>query len=181
MDILGLVGGIFTSGGLGAIVGAVGSYFAKKEERKLLAEKHKYNLADRELDLREQAAEQSHAVDMADKKMAQTSLEGDIAVDVGELAGWSESIKNDAKSVGIMAVDAIRGLMRPLITTYLLIIVSILGWKLNTIVGGLESLPTAEVFALYHELIMSTVFLMTVSVTWWFGSRPNTKGSKGGK
>lgn len=178
MSIISTLGDLLASGGVGAIVGAVGSYFAKREERKLLAEKHQYNLADRELDLREQEAEQSHAVAMADKKMELAEVEGDIAVDVADSSAFVESVKGSSKTTGSPVGDFVKGLMRPLITMYLLVIVSILGWKLHALIGGLTGLANDEVFALYNEIITSTIFLCMVSVTWWFGSRPHAKHSR---
>ena len=164
---------ILSSGGIGAIVGAIGSFLNKMEERKILKLKHAYNLADRELDLREVVAEQEHNLAMADKQMEQTELEGDIATDVAEVNAFATHLKVNAKATGIAFVDAIRGLMRPLITIYLMAMVTYIGYQTHVLVGGLESLPADELFTLYRDIIMSTIFLMTVAVTWWFGSRPH--------
>lgn len=175
MSIIGTIGDVLSSGGVGAIVGTIGSFFTKREERKAQKENNEFKLADRELDLKEQAQEQAHAIFMADKKMELTSLEGNIAVDVADSNAFVESVKGASRSTGSAFADMVKGMMRPLITTFLLVVCAIMGFKLHILVGGLEGLGTDEVFSLYREIIMSTIFLTMVAVTWWFGSRPHSK------
>lgn len=165
--------GILSSSGLGAAVGALGSYLTKREERERdkVNNEHEFRMA--ELDLREAAQEQSHALALADKKLELTEAEGEIAHDIGELNAFTQSIMGQLKQTGIQFVDAIRGLMRPIITTYLLVISSYLAYRIGTVVGGIESLPADDMFALYKEIISGVLFLTTVAVTWWFGSRPS--------
>ncbi|MBU6955983.1 hypothetical protein KP814_31850 [Hahella sp. HN01] len=70
-------------------------------------------------------------------------------------------------------VDAIRGLMRPLITVYLLILATFVTLNISRHLGGVGALSPVDLMALYKEAIAKMLFLTTTAVTWWFGSRPS--------
>ena len=78
----------------------------------------------------------------------------------------------------ISFVDAIRGLMRPLITIYLLIIATFVVINIGSYIGGLESLEKAEMVTMFKNTITQIMFLVTTAVTWWFGSRPSQQAKK---
>lgn len=166
---------LFATGGFGTIVGLVGSYMTKREER--LSEEIKIRgqkeLA--QLRIREQELEQAHEVAMADKEIDKVEVEGALKIGEVEAGAFVASVTEAGKNIGITFVDAIRGMMRPVITVYLLGVATYLTFKLNTLVGGLAALPEDKAFALYTSVIGQIIFLTATAVTWWFGSRPTTK------
>lgn len=175
---MGWIVDLFASGGMGALVGMLGSWMTKREDRKNLELTIKRDVQLGELRLKELAAESEHELAMADKEVERAEVEGDIAIESAEIGAFAESLQAQAKSTGIVFVDAIRGLMRPLITVFLLILATWLAASVNDMVGGLESMPKAELFDLYRLIIQQLIFLTVTAVTWWFGSRPG-KASRG--
>lgn len=169
--------GFFASSGMGAIVGAVGSYFTKVEERKTKELQFKRDLAMAKIDLQAEAMAHSHEISLADKQIEQTQAEGEIAMDVLDGEAFKTSITAALKPTGINWVDAVRGLMRPVITSYMLIVATFLAINISLLVGGLTSLDAEFLTQTYNELIDQVLFLTTLTVSWWFGSRGgNTHG-----
>lgn len=166
---------LFATGGFGTIVGLLGSYMTKREER--LSEEIKIRgqqeLA--QLRLKEQELEQSHELGMADKQMQRAEVEGALKIGEVEAGAFVASVAESSRNIGITIVDAIRGLMRPIITIYLLAVATYLTYKLNQLVGGLAALPQDDAFELYTSVIGQIIFLTATAVTWWFGSRPTQK------
>jgi len=163
---------IFSSSGLGAIVGAVGAYFTRKAELAKMQAQHNFELKNRELDLQEASSERTHELQMADKQMQRAKVEGDVAEQQVEAEAFKESIMQAGKRIGITFVDAIKGLMRPTITVYLLINTTVLAFAVGDLLGGLAGLPTQELSELYKTIITQVVGLTALAVSWWFGSRP---------
>lgn len=166
--ILDLLGG----GALGGIVGAIASIFKGAQERKAKAEEmaHEYRMT--ELSLRDAAQQQGHEIQMADKGIQRAEVEGAIQADVADSEAFSKSIVSGLKDTGIQLVDAIRGIMRPVITVYVLGVATYLAINVAALVGGLSGLDTDYVMQLYLRIIDDLMFLTMAAVLWWFGSRP---------
>lgn len=142
--ILNLVGsGVF--GSLGTFGGAIFAYFSKKEANKQALEMRKF-------DLKEIEAERESAVILEDKQTAQIIEQGKIETELANTAAFTTSLKSFQLS-GIAWVDAIRSLMRPVITVFLLILTAFFVWQ-N---------PAAV-----EQDVLS---LTSLAVGWWFGSR----------
>ncbi len=154
------------AGGLGAITGIIGNWLVKREERKTLIiefdQQHKMAILNGEQQLQ-----------LASSERKTLSIKGDVAIDTTEAQAFKDSLAVSAKLVGVGFVDGIRGLMRPLITVFLLVMCSILAFNIHDLVGGLESLTSNSVFQLYRDIIFQLLFLTSTAVTWWFGSRPS--------
>lgn len=168
------IGEIFASSGLGAIVGAVGSWLGKREERKARQDEYAHESKMRDMDMQETKITQAHEMAVADKEIQRAETEGQIALEAVEGEGWKESITQGFKQTGVKWVDGIRGLMRPVITVYLLAIASVVAFQLSRLVGGLDALPMDEVLSMYRHVISQLIFLTATAVTWWFGSRPQS-------
>ncbi len=166
---------IFASSGLGAIVGLLGSWLTKREERRNLELKltHETKMAD--IRKEEAAFEFSHELAMADKQVERAEVEGQIARDVEEMAAFRDGLKEQQMVYKIKWVDAIRGLMRPVITVYLLLLATIITLRIGSWTGGLQSLDAHVMTTLYSDTIAQILFLVTTAVTWWFGSRPSSE------
>ena len=75
---------LFTSPGLGAITGLIGSWAAKREERKILEINNGHDLEMAKVDQLRETADHQHSLALADKGIEQAALEGEIAVDIAE-------------------------------------------------------------------------------------------------
>ena len=167
--------GLFSTGGMGAIIGLAGSWMTKREDRKKAELDLQREIEIGNLRLKELEAESSHELAMADKEMERAEVEGDIAIESAEIGAFTESLKAQAKSTGIVFVDAVRGMMRPVITVFLLGLSTWLAVTVHTLVGGLKTISMTELFDLYEIIIQQIIFLTVTAVTWWFGSRPSKR------
>jgi len=163
--------GIASSSGLGAIVGLVGSYMAKREQRKLDEMNNTHALSMAKVDMERDAAESAQALQMADKQIEHAVAEGAIQSDIVAGEAFTASQMMASQPSGTKWVDGIRSAMRPLITIYLLVIVTLITYNLGNLLGGLGGLPVSELYALYSHIINQAVFLTVTAVLWWFGSR----------
>lgn len=166
---------IFASSGLGAIVGLLGSWLTKREERRNLQLKltHERELAD--IRKQEAAFEFEHELAMADKQVERAEVEGRIAHDIEDMAAFRDGLREQQLIYKIKWVDAIRGLMRPVITVYLLVLATIITIRIGVYTGGIEGMDKGIMTTLYSDTIGQILFLVTTAVTWWFGSRPSSQ------
>ena len=137
---------------LGSIIGAMSSLWTKREERK------------------QKEADQKHQRQMlilqSKHKIDELTVEGEMRQEVAREKSFTESQKVLSKFG-----DGIRMLVRPILTGYLVFIVSWLGFELNALVGGLESLDGDSITTMYKDLMLTVEALASMSVAWWFGSR----------
>lgn len=77
----------------------------------------------------------------------------------------------------LMLVDAVRGLVRPLLTALLLCSTMYYTSRLLTLAGA--QLTPAEAHDLLKFLLESTVSCTGIALTWWFGARPTKQAHKG--
>lgn len=164
--------GIMSSGGLGAVVGLAGSLATKWLEYKTMDQKLNFEVKMADLRKQELEMEHKHALAVIDKEIDVARTEGEIARDVAEMEAFTESQRQAQVKYGGI-VDKIRGLMRPLITVYLMIITTIITSSVWERLGGLTALPADTVMNLFEYLVHSAVFLTITAVTWWFGTRPS--------
>jgi len=166
---------ILTSTGAGGIIGVVGSWLTKREERKNIQLQFERDVKLAEIRKDEAKIEADHELALADKQIERAQVEGSVAIDQAEIEAFTDGLKEQSKNYGIKVVDGIRGLMRPLITVYLLVIATLLTLKINQLVGGLDSLEMSELKGIYDNVINQMLFLTATAVTWWFGSRPSSQ------
>ncbi|WP_018692506.1 hypothetical protein [Algicola sagamiensis] len=156
---------LFTSSGVGAIIGTVGSWLTKREERESLKLKfqHQYNMAQ---------LNASHALEQEASQRDTLQTQGKVAVQNIEAEAFKQSMQASLVNTGSQLVDGIRGLMRPAITIFLLVMSTLLALKIHALINGLETLGNDAMFELYRHIIMQLLFMTSTAVTWWFGSRP---------
>lgn len=169
---------IFSSGGLGAIVGAAGGIASKWQELKLKKLELQDKIAMARIRKGEAESEQSHELAMADKKMERAQTEGAIQAELKAGDAFIESIKDASKSTGIPIIDGIKGLMRPVITSLLLITTIWLMWEIWDKVGGLDSLGQTDLVDLFKTIVNQVVFLTVMAVSWYYAARPGRIGTK---
>ncbi len=169
--------GLLSSTGFGAITGLIGSIATKVMEYKTLGRKLEYDVQMAEIRQREVEAEQSHELAMADKQMERAQVEGQLVVDAEEMRAFTESQKQNKVGEGPMA--AVRSLVRPVVTFYLLTACTVLTYLIWKAIGGLDALPTKELVEIFRHTIYTIFFLASTAVTWYFGSRPSSqRGTK---
>lgn len=143
---------------LGGLVGMVGSYFTRKEERKFKESEWAHDYKMSQLN--------------AENKRKELQLQGDLTEK--ELEGKAFVTSQQTTSSW---ADNIRAIVRPIITAYLMFLMTMIGLQVNELVGGMETLPMDQIILLYSDIISGIVFLTITAVTWWFGTR-NTQAIK---
>ena len=137
---------------LGSVIGSLSSLWTKREERK------------------QKEADQKHQRQMlilqSKHKIDELTVEGEMRQEVAREKSFTQSQKVLSKFG-----DGIRMLVRPILTGYLVFIVSWLGFELNGLVGGLEGLDGDSITTMYKDLMLTVEALASMSVAWWFGSR----------
>lgn len=160
-------------GGAGGVVGLVGAYLTKLEERKVLQIKNTHEKDMGNLRLREQEAEQNHELAVADKQIQKAEVEGQIRLDEAEIKGWATTLTDEMSKSTLGAM--VKGAMRPAITLYLLGIVTYLTINIWTLTAGLESVDKYELLDILKQIIAQVLFLTVTCTTWWFGARASSK------
>ena len=75
-------------------------------------------------------------------------------------------------------VDLIRGLTRPALTAYLVVIAHLMYMDLYILLAERgQALTGTEMQALVLQVITTMLYLATTAVVWWFGSRPPKRSS----
>jgi len=182
--------GIASSAGLGSIVGVVGGWITKRENRKSDQQRFVHDLALANIDLQQDQMAHTHALALADKGMESSQLEGQIAIDIAESEGaiaiqkveaeaFASSVAIQLKMTGIKLVDGIRYLMRPVITVYLLTATTYFMFATHKTIDGLTSIPVDDLYSLYANMINQLLFLTITAVSWWFMSRGTPRVSNG--
>jgi len=170
--------GVIASGGLSSVAGSaialIGTQLTKREERKSLEIRMQHETKLREVEAQEIASENAHALAMADKKIQQTENEGQIAQDIEETKAFKQSLKAQLIGTGSALVDGIRGIMRPLITMYMLIVMSLMSFYIFQVTGLFDAYPMGAMIELNQKIVNQILFLTATTVTWWFGSRPSS-------
>lgn len=177
-----LIAGLLSSATGGGLFGILGSWLKGREEHRKLElqfqhEQEMRRLTQEELRLEAELAIQQTEAEYAGKR-AVAETEADAAKDVAASELMAASYTHDRATYGGGFVDAIRGAMRPLITTYLLIVVSIIAYKLFGIEGMFAGAPE-EARDLLTQVVNDVVFLAVTATTWWFGTRPNSQRRRG--
>jgi hypothetical protein len=79
----------------------------------------------------------------------------------------------EAARTGILfkLVDFVRGMIRPALTIYLAVVVSLLYWNMQEALGDVSTLKPDELYGLYREVVLSIIYVSTTVILWWFGTR----------
>lgn len=133
---------VMTSSGFGAITGGIFGWLNRKEDRK---------------------ARQSDQIFELKRMAAQSQAD----TQTSEARAFEQSQVTKSK-LG----DAIKSAVRPVITGLLLFMTYQILTSLESITGGIESLPEEEAIRLYRDITLNIISLTAMSVSWWFASRP---------
>lgn len=171
-----LIGLISSSVG-GSAIGILGNWLKADSERKAEEAKlnkeielEKLNSANLRLEaglrLQEIRLQNQGKIDLA-------ALEASRVQEISSVELQKASYETDKASYGIIFVDAIRGLTRPVLTLLSVVLLGWLAYHLTVIVDTQQLLTQDEVAKVYHRLLDSVIFLSSASFSWWFGSRPS--------
>jgi len=162
--MLDLVLSVLTGGATG-LIGTVISGGMKFFENK---QKHAYELDVMEMEIKQMNVEAAIAKDIKeldmegkDRQAAWASLQ----------ASYKESTSRMSKgdSAWLVMVDVVRGLMRPVITLGLLIMIGAIYFTVAVDLAGPDGVPM-RVF-----IINTVLYVGTTAVLWWFGTRNLSK------
>lgn len=131
----------------GSIIGMVGGFLNRKEETK-----------NRKLD--------------NEFQLAMLTAGANANQQDSEARAFEESQKTTSKFG-----DAIKSLVRPVITFLLLYQCYIILTSLEAITGGLSTLPGEMTLDLYKTIVLNIISLTATAVNWWFASRPASRKS----
>lgn len=141
----------------GGLLGTAGAAFSRWHEAKL--------------ELTKLAMSQSHELALLSAKQ---DGEGMVASQSADKASYSTETAPTA-SYTLHFVDAVRGLVRPVLTLVLLCTTMYCTSTLLDIAGA--NITAQEAQQLLQYMLESTVSCTSIALTWWFGARP-TKQSK---
>ena len=184
MDIVTIFGavGSAVSGGL---LGLFGNGIKLWADHKAQQAKRNFELALRkadreemqlEYDLQLKQTEATIAGQVAVGKQLQRSTETQVAgeIEQAKMQLVESSYQHDSARYGGGFVDGVRGLMRPTLTLYFAVLMSLIAYQLMQLTG--QVFPPAEAVELLKQVVNACIFLTTTAVTWWFGSRPVKRG-----
>jgi hypothetical protein len=179
----------------GSFIGMIGTAIKGFQEYKDRQAERRHELEMRRLDQSDMRLEAELAIKQTEVeftgKAHLADIEGAVARDVAAAELQGKSYDNDKaeyskgvlnKLSGIFGnmmrsllvfVDVARGMMRPSITVYLIIIESLICYQLYQLLLKFNAPPAEETMKLFIVVVNSVVFLTATAVTWWFGSRPN--------
>ena len=182
----------------GGLTGLVGTIWSGYNKRKQLKEEHAHELAVAKLD-----AENTRAEAKMNLLITETKIDGLRNIEEEKSFALSQKVGNEkllsggllgklfnqqgyanffALPVGVLLcflfglADLLKGLARPAITIYLLIVstwISQKAWQVLQSVG--EPLTATQASGLVEQVIAVVLYLTTTAVTWWFGDRMNEK------
>ena len=145
----------------GGAVGALGSAFTRWHKGRLELDALKVNT--------------SHELALGELELRQLELTSKMEVDKAAYATLTESFGADSanystngqNSLIMLVVDAVRGLIRPLLTMLLVVCTSYLGVTLGT-----DTYVDPSVKAeLLTQIITGLVGCTSMALAWWFGAR----------
>lgn len=149
MSIIDLVQSAFGGGALGAAAAALGRWQQGKQEVEKLKLVHAHEQAMAKLELQQAKA-------MADIEFVKGSSNIQVA-----------SYDHDANIAGIGFVGAVRALVRPLLTMFLVGSTALLGLQLASV----AAIPQDTAISLLQQIVGGLVSCTSMALAWWFGVR----------
>ena len=165
--LMSILGSIFAGGATGLIgtaISRLGDFFQQRENHKheleLMRENRETMKVRGELNMQAKDAEAFESSIAADKAAYTTGK---------DLPKWAEFM--------LAFVDFVRGLMRPALTIYLIVLTSLIYHQIDAVLkaAGVQSIQADLAADLLRKIILTILYLTTTCVTWWFGTRTKAK------
>ena len=138
---------------LGAIAAAIGRWQQGKQELEKLR------------------LQQAHEVAMAKAELQQAKALAEIELVKATASTQVESYAHDAMLSGMGFVGAVRALVRPLLTAFLVICTALLGLQL----ASKTQLDPVDSTAMLKHIVEGLVSCTSMALAWWFGARSHGK------
>lgn len=195
---LSLLGVIFSGGATGLIGVLFQRYFdfkGKQQDLELVRinNEHARLLAQMDVEKASRAAQATeHVADVqADAQVRSAELDAQAKADEAAAKAYVASVEADratyldpktqsrSKFARIMMtiVDSVRGLIRPVLTIYLVVISTVMFMWAREIAapGGASVIEPVKAAEMVKSIIDTLLYLTTTCVVWWFGVRPTAK------
>jgi len=182
LEILGSVVGSIFSGGATGILGVIAQRFAdyknKQLDMELEAQRSTNRVAEKRVDAEIMAQEWAARTKVAE-------VEGATAEAVADAEAFGKSYDLEPKKFSgdkltkgqqwlMVILDFIRGSIRPALTLYLCVLVTVIYYLARDKVRS-EELTSAEALDLLKLLIGTILYVWTTITLWWFGTRNKRK------
>lgn len=193
-----IITAIFSSVVTGGATGLLGvlfqryfDYKGKQQDLELVRinNEHARLLAQMDVDKANRAAEATEniAETQADAQVRGAELDAQARADEAAARSYIASIDADRATyldpkvqsrskfarAMMTIVDSVRGLIRPLLTVYLVVLVTFMyNWASN-LAGTEHGINAADAGALVKTIVNTLLYLVTTVVVWWFGVRPS--------
>ena len=173
--MIGALTSIFSGVGtglLGSVVTNVSDYF---EQRR----KNKHELAMRRLDIEEMDKDYEHRKDLKAQETQAVVQQKSYGHDARSYTEGMR-IKSGWLKVPLVFVDFVRGLVRPALTVYLIVLVWLTFNRVEGVIdsAGMEAIKPQEALVIFAGVVDMILYLAATAVTWWYGTRPRSQQRK---
>lgn len=162
------------TGLLGVVIQRVADFFNKKQDMMLNKDRMLHEVELRKLDIKILEKEW-------DMRLERARIEADAKLDLAETQVFASSFNEDPVYIKdqklnrqqkwlMVALEVLRGSIRPMLTIYLCILTTLIYVHLNKTLGGL-ALEADQAMKLVQQLIATVLYLLTTCVLWYFGTR----------
>ena len=154
--MLDLIGALLTGGAtglLGTAMTTVSDYFERRARHREAVEQGRLDVELARIEAESAERRGALALETAEVEAETRALEASYA-------DARQRLSAPGEGGGIVAVDVVRGLTRPLITWLLVVLVAAIYWT---------SLPGET--DLRERIIATVLYLATTCIVWWFGGR----------
>lgn len=180
-DVLGFFGTVLSSifgGGVTGIFGVLAQRFFDLKKYKLDLEQSKLKY-EHEINLRKVDAEIMQLEYAGRTKVAEVEADAKaFAASFNEPVKYSEGVAYSGKQGWLMVIlDFVRGLVRPVLTTYLCVLTTLIYFHARTLLkaDGLQAISAEMSVELVKYIISTILYLTTTCVLWYFGTRNRVK------
>lgn len=199
--MLATIAGIFStllSGGATGLLGAVFQrlfdYKAKQQDLELvkLNNQHAQELARIDADKANRLAQSAEKIaeEEAQSRLQMAEVDAQSKAEEAAARSYMASVESDratyldpksqARSkfarVMMTVVDSFRGLIRPVLTLYLVVIASMMFfWAKDMAAASGTAITGDKAYELVTKIVDTLLYLSSTCVVWWFGVRPTAK------
>lgn len=188
LEILGTIAASIFSGGATGILGVVAQRYAdyKNKQLDMQLEKQRFDntVALRKVDAEIMAQEYAAKRDIA---VIETTGASDVADSAAFAASYTLEPKQFANTAILttgqnwvmVMLDAFRGAVRPLLTLYLCVLVTMIYITARqTLTNSGQSLSADQALELFKLMLGTICYVWTTITLWWFGTRNKSTPNK---